>query len=125
MVGRWTGQHRGYEGETIWLNKLETVEQVDFFEIARNRFYTTSRDEYAAILEKQHARSEYRWSLNHDRYIDFGDEAKEAVLPFVRRQPKCKSAKGKSIERIYKRIDQRTGSARYYVNARGMELRLK
>lgn len=124
-VGRWTSPYYGHESETIWMNKLEAVEQTTFFEIARNRFYTASPEEYAAIREKQETRSEYRWSRNQDRYEDFGEGAKAAVLPFVRRQPKCKTAKCASIERVYKRINQRTGSIHYYVKARGMELRLK
>lgn len=125
VVGRWPEPYRGYESETIWLNKLEIVEQVDFFEIERNKFYTTSAEEFEAIREKQRIRSQYRWERTRDRYFDFEKEAKAAVLPFVRRQPKCKTAKSKSIDRVYKRIDQRSGTARYFVKVRGMELRLK
>ena len=46
------------------------------------------------------------------------------VLPYIRRQPKCKKVKATEIESVIKRISD-SGKNSYYVKFRGKELRLK
>ena len=111
-VGRNTDTLYGSTHDTIWNENLEILEERTFCEVAQN-FYVTP-DEYQAIREKRSARRESRQPAS----IDLGEKAKEIVLPFVRRQSKCKRAKLSDIESVRKSVNRR-GKALYTVQAKG------
>ena len=119
-VGRNTDSLRGSTWDTIWNNKLEILETAAFYKIGDN-YYVTPED-YEAIYEKHWAR---RKCAERGHVVELGEVAKEIVLPFVRRQPKCRSMKLRDIERVYKSVSRDDNRPDYYVTAKGRTFRLR
>lgn len=110
----------------IWNNRLEILSCEDFYQIGephRNgAVWYGSESEAMAQQDKNRSRFHARWvSCNQD----LGDAAKELVLPYVRRQPKCKTIKASEIESVTRRSNDRNSKNHYYIKVRGKELRLK
>lgn len=109
----------------IWNNHLEVLSCEEYYQIGRahrdnSKWYGTEA-EAIAQQDKSHSRYRARWtSINQT----LSDEAAVIVLPFIRRQPKCKRAKACDIESVIKRTSD-SGKNSYYVKFRGKELRLK
>lgn len=98
-------ERKGFElndmAETIWNDKLEVIEQRKFYMISeRDEVFTEDAAEYEAIAEKQMARMRERYEKKAKHFT--GDAMRKAVLPFVRRQSKCKCAKLSDIKEIVK-----------------------
>ena len=88
-------------GETIWNNKLEVLEQRTFWQVTRREdFFTEDEAEYEAMMEKQTKRLEERYRKNTKRFTS--DAMRKIVLPFVRRQDKCKTTKLSDIKAVEK-----------------------
>ena len=110
-VGRYTEQIRRSQPfdtmcNTIWNNRLEVIEQRNFYSVDnRSNYFTEDLSE----IEAQHAKQMRRYrehDSNRRKAKDVTDEArKEAVLPFIRRQPRCATKKVKDITSIVKDID--------------------
>ena len=110
----------------IWNNRLEVLTCEEFCQIGRqhrngSKWFGTEADAIAQ-QDKHYERRHETWGPNIQT---LNDAAKEIVLPYVRRQPKCKKVKVSEIEAVTKRTDDRTGKNTYYVKFRGKELRLK
>lgn len=105
---------------TIWNSELEIISSETFYQIGREnrsggKFYGTE-EEATAALQKIHERNKAR---RENDIHEFTDKAKAIVISYIRRQPKCKSAKIADIGRVYKI------SNAYYVTAKGKTYRLK
>lgn len=126
IVGRVTDQvtpNSQNAWQTVWNGNLEVISEDVFYEIGRehrdgSKWYGTREE---AITQQDKEAERYR-----TRYIEkqqeFPDAAREIVLPFIRRQPRCKSVRLSEIEKITKHHSRsRTGrmSVQYVVNARG------
>ncbi|MBO4697074.1 MAG: hypothetical protein J5643_07350 [Lachnospiraceae bacterium] len=116
-----THSSKGYD--TIWNDKLEVISEVDFYRIGgRNSDWFGSKEE---AFEWSDIRTE-RAMAKHRTRRDVSDEllsdkAKEIVLPFIRRQPRCKTVKASDIE-VFKHIfTNRFGNQRvsYNIKVRG------
>ena len=106
---------------TVWNNKLEVIYSEKFYQIGRqNRsyeeFYGTEEEAEEAI-KKMHDRYESR---KMEKIFILPDKAKRIVLPFIKRQPKCKSVKIADIERVW-----RNDKNEYFVTAKGKTYRIK
>lgn len=114
-------------GSTIWNERLEEISREEFYKIGGRRrdsnWYGT-RDEMIA----QQIKHSERYSANYTpNSTCLCDKAKEIVLSFVRRQPKCKSAKASEIESVTKHdYETRAGKrvVKYTVKVRGQVLDL-
>lgn len=114
--------------ENIWNEHLEILASEKFYEIGRARrsrekWYGT-RDEAIAQQNKSSARYSGRYNPERE---ELSEAAKEIVLPFVRRQPRCKTVKASEIESITKHhIESRTGKRyiKYTIKARGQVFNL-
>lgn len=109
----------------IWNNHLEVLSCEEYYQIGRahrdnSKWYGTEA-EAIAQQDKSHGRYRARWTSCNQT---LGDAAAVIVLPFIRRQPKCRSAKVCEIESVIKRTSD-SGKNSYYVKFRGKELRLK
>ena len=98
-------ERKGYEFDTmaptIWNNKLDVIEQRTFYMISdKDEVFTEDPDEYEAVAKKQNARMHERYSRKTKRFTS--DAMRKAVLPFVRRQDKCKRMKLSDIKAIAK-----------------------
>ena len=98
-------ERRGHEFDTmaptIWNNKLDVIEQRTFYMISeRAEVFTEDLAEHEAVVKKQNARMHERYSRKTKRFTS--DAMRKAVLPFVRRQDKCKRMKLSDIEAIAK-----------------------
>ena len=111
-VGRNTDKLSGSMFDTIWHEHLEILEERTFCEVSRN-FYVDP-EEYPAIRDKRFARYMNRQAVP----ADLGEKAKEIVLPFVRRQSKCRRAKLSDIENVRKSVN-RGGKTVYTVQVKG------
>lgn len=108
---------------TIWRNRLDTIYSEDYYQIGREhrngeKWYGT-RDEAIAQQDKQWERY---CATASNRDHDLPEEAKRIVLPFLRRQPKCKSVQLSDVESVTKRsFERRDGTcySKYIVTARG------
>ena len=118
-VGRNTDRLRGDTSDTIWNDNLEILEERAFCKVSRN-FYVTP-EEYPAIWEKRLARREARGERWGNE--ELGESAKAIVLPFVRRQPKCKRVKACDIERVCK--SRNNGRLTYSVKVKGQIFRIR
>jgi hypothetical protein len=89
--------------DLVWTSDLITIEEQKMIKLyTKNTFYVTE-EEYAKIKDKVKARLEYRhWRTQRD--ITLSDKAIDIVLPYIRRQPKCKSVKRKDITKVFKSV---------------------
>ena len=119
LVGRNTDKLReSFYDATIWNNHLEIIEKQVFNKISDTYFVLP--EEYPEIREKQYARWEARKAGQNK---ELGEGAKAIVLPFMKRQPRCKSIKLSDIEKVTKAENSRGGSS-YYVKAKGNTYKL-
>lgn len=110
-------------GDTIWNNRLEEIYREEFYQIGErngrhSRWYGTKKE---AVAQQDKRWDRYRTSFE-SKGQPLGDAAKEIVLPFVRRQPRCKTVRLSEIEHVTKqRIESRTGKqyTKYSIKVRG------
>lgn len=132
IVGRVTDQvtpNSQDTWQTAWTSNLEILSSEVFYEIGRqhrdgSKWYGT-REEAIAQQDREAERYRTRYT---EKQQEFSEAAREVVLPFIRRQPKCKSVRLSEIEKITKHYTKsRTGrvSVQYVVNARGNSYTLK
>lgn len=115
--------------QTAWTSNLEILSSEVFYEIGRqhrngSKWYGT-REEAVAQQDKEAERYRIRYM---EKQQEFPEAAKQTVLPFIRRQPKCKSVRLSEIEKITKHYSKtRTGRVfvQYVVNARGNSYTLR
>ena len=99
---------------TVWNHRLEVMEEQTFCKVGEN-FYV-SPEEYPAIREKRSARYKGR---DNAVCVNLGEKAKEIVLPFVRRQSKCKRVKLSDIQNVSKSVNY-SGKPIYTVQVKGL-----
>jgi len=128
IVGRATDQvtPNGSDtfNSTIWNERLEVLRREEFYCIGerhgRNEAWYGTKEEATAQQEKRWDRYSANWKPSG---MEVSEKAKAIVLPFVRRQPKCKTAKVSDIESVTKHdFVSRAGNrvVKYTVKARGM-----
>lgn len=115
---------------TIWNNHLEVINAERFYQIGDehkdgSRYYGTKDEaERAAIVKFERYKSKATSSKK-----EFPEAAKQLVLLFVKRQPKCKGVKLNEVESVYSVVNHslfnNAESKAYYVKVRGKALRLK
>lgn len=101
--------------DTIWNGHLELISELRIYKIGRknNSFFGTKQEAIDAMC-KYYERLKFKSFDWADERIEINsDEAKRIVLPFVKRQYKCKSATVKDIEKIEKIITK--GNKVYYL----------
>lgn len=92
----------------VWCEDMTLIEQDVYYKIADN-YYLTS-NEYFEIKEVREAKITERIKnytfrgYGRNEYIVMDDKAKKIVLPFVQRQPKCRSKKLSDIKKVIKDI---------------------
>lgn len=106
---------------TVWNNELEVIRSEKFYQIGRQnrsyeKFYGTE-EEAEEAMRKMNERYESRKT---QKIFVLPDKAKKIVLPFIKRQPKCKSVKIADIEKVW-----RNGKNEYFVTAKGKIYRIK
>jgi len=67
IVGRWNEPLRGYDDETIWNNKLETIEEMAWIEVDRKGNYYCTAEEWTAIRNKRRERLSWSRYENHPK----------------------------------------------------------
>lgn len=106
--------------DIIWNQNLRVISTETFYEIGwrSGRWYGTL-DEAKAQQNKHFDRCSRRGEK--DTVQELGDRAKAAVLPFVRRQPRCKTVKVSEIETVKKavRYHRDEATVTYSVKVRG------
>jgi len=132
IVGRVTDDvtpHSASTWGTVWNQNLEVLSSKRFYEIGRasrndKKWYGTWEE---AIAQQEKASARY-----YERYVperqELSDQAKEVVLPYVRRQPKCKTVKSTEIESITKHhVKSRSGKqfVKYTIKVRGQVFDLR
>ena len=105
----------------IWNNRLEVLSSEKFYEIGRTpcngeKWYGT-KDEAIAQQDKASARYNARYIPERK---EFGAAAKSIALPYVRRQPRCKTVRPSEISVFKRHIKTRTGkqSVQFIIKAR-------
>lgn len=132
IVGRVTDQitpNSPNTWQTLWNNHLEIVSEERFYEIGRqhrdgSKWYGTKEE---AIAQQDKNAARYRARFMHNHYT-LSESAKAIVLPFVKRQPKCRSVKLSEIEAVtHHDITSRTGKryGQYTVKVRGNSFQVK
>jgi len=122
-TGRFFPNSDNTYGDTIWNDSLEELYREEFYQIGyRNGRYS----KWYGTKEEAVAQQDKRWDRYRNRWEPEGrplnEAAKEIVLPFIRRQPRCKSVRLSEIERVTKHhIESRTGKryVKYTIKARG------
>lgn len=111
--------------DTIWNGHLELISELRIYKIGRkdNSFFGTKQEAIDAML-KYYERLKFRsFDWVEERVELNSDEAKKIVLPFVKRQYKCKSATVKDIEKIEK-IIHKNGKVYYMVQVKGKRYKM-
>lgn len=118
--------------ETVWNNRLEIISCEEFYEIGskkpRGYVWYGTKDEAIAQQAKNNMRYKAR---NIPVWKKFPESAKAIVLPFIRQQPRCKSARVSDISKVEKKVTWRVEGntireyVKYIVEAKGQEYRLK
>jgi len=132
IVGRVTDQiipNSPNTWPTVWNSHLEIVSEERFYEIGRqhrdgSKWYGT-KEEAMAQQDKNSERYRARFMYNH---YTLSESAKAIVLPFVKRQPKCRSVRLSEIEAVtHHDVTSRTGNryGQYTVKVRGQSFQVK
>lgn len=114
----------------IWTN-LEVISREEFYLIGGKDFYGSEEDARKA----QRKSIERYYARNVDKTKRFSEEAKKVVLPFVRRQPKCKTVKLSDITKVVREDNRRWDNMRsnygygnseygYFVYAKGNKYKI-
>ena len=126
IVGRNTDKLWGDSfSDIIWNEHLELISEIRFYKIGRknNSFFGTKQEAIDAML-KYYERLKFRsFDWAEERIEINSDEAKRIVLPFVKRQYKCKSATVKDIEKIEK-IIFKNDKVYYVVQVKGKRYKM-
>ena len=97
---------------------------MEFVKIGEN--YYIPKEDFAEIHKKRRKRIS-KYTDDYITYI-FHDEAKKIILPFVKRQPKCKSAKLSDIEEVKKTVSKNKYTnkyeTKYYVTVKNKTYRI-
>lgn len=124
LVGRNTCKLYDSESDIIWNSKLEIIEKMEFVKIGEN--YYIPKEDFAEIHKKRRKRIN-KYSDDYITYI-FHDEAKKIILPFVKRQPKCKSARLSDIKEVKKTVSKNRYTnkyeTKYYVTVKNKTYRI-
>lgn len=113
--------------DIIWNDNLKIISEVRFYKIGKNdNLFFGTKQEAIDALNKKLKRFDYE-NYNSVKEIIFSDKAKEIVLPFMKRQRKCKSITVKQIEEVKKVIyyNKNNIKVHYYVKAKGDIFRIK
>lgn len=121
-VGRNTDKLRGSYMDIIWNEHLEIISEISFYKIGHNGDYYGTKEEAIEAMKKSYDRIKNRAVIQHTEII-LPDTAKEIVLPFLRKQYKCKSIKIDEINKVSKIFSD--GKPQYYIVARGRNYLLK
>lgn len=104
------GRIKNSEAWTIWNDELDVIFTEDFYRIGE-------KDDFFGTKEQREEQAKIHWKRKHTigvtDYAELPESAKNIVLPFMRRQPKCKSIKVTDIQRVVK------DDGRYCVYAKG------
>ena len=100
-VGRNTDKLRGSYMDIIWNEHLEIISEISFYKIGHNGDYYGTKEEAIEAMKKSYDRIKNRAVIQHTEII-LPDTAKEIVLPFLRKQYKCKSIKIDEINKVSK-----------------------
>jgi len=86
--------------DIIWTNKLEVIYKEQFYQVDDNADWYVTRDEAfeAYNLRRERRRSRYTFE---DKV--FPEEAKNAVVSFMKRQPRCKGVRVQDITKVIKK----------------------
>ena len=128
IVGRNTDKLRGDSfSDIIWNEHLELISEIRFYKIGRrnNSFFGTKQEAIDAMC-KYYERFDFRDLYSRDEII-FSDKAKEIILPWVKRQKKCKSVNIKQIDEVKKVIyyNRKGIEVHYYVKAKGQVFKIR
>lgn len=128
IVGRNTDKLRGNSfSDIIWNEHLELISEIRFYKIGRrnNSFFGTKQEAIDAMC-KYYERFDFRDLYSRDEII-FSDKAKEIILPWVKRQKKCKSVNVKQIDEVKKVIyyNRKNIEVHYYVKAKGQVFKIR
>lgn len=126
IVGRNTDKLSGNSfSDIIWNEHLELISEIRFYKIGRrnNSFFGTKQEAIDAMC-KYYERLKFKsFDWAEERVELNSDETKRIVLPFVKRQYKCKSATVKDIEKIEKVIPK-NGKVYYMVQVKGKRYKM-
>lgn len=130
IVGRNTDKLWGnHFSDIIWNEHLELISEIRFYKIGRkNNYFFGTKQEAIDAMCKYYDRFGFRNLYDKDRdEIIFSDKAKEIILPFIKRQRKCKSINVKQIEEVKKVIyyNRKNIEVHYFVKAKGQVFKIK
>ena len=106
-------------GNTVWNNRLGVLSSERFYKIGREN---RNGEQWYGTKEDAESQDRLRWkrykarSNRQTERTQMPEEAKAVVLPFVRRQPKCKNLKLSRVASVEKvvSIDYDGTTHRYY-----------
>ena len=112
--------------DTIWNQHLADITTEEFYQIGRRGNWYGTKEEAVAQQDK----TMERLDLEKGGKDITSEAAARIVLPFIRRQPRCKSVTVGDIEKIKKKVmyfyDERDSRpVKYIVTARGHRYTLK
>lgn len=128
IVGRVTDEIKPNSPDTwatVWNQNLEIISSEEFYEIGRNR-----REKWYGTKEESIAQQDKNWERHEARSVSDRTEfdAAAIVLPFVKRQQRCKSVKLHEITKVTKTIHHNVFDdgvhVNYAVEVRGATYRL-
>lgn len=109
---------RIYDEDIIWTHELNVIEEYQFWIFNRyhkNAWYVTE-EEYREICERTKDRRANRSYDFGYKTVKLPEKAKDIVLPFIQKQPRCKSVKIKDIAWVRKYIN--SGKIYYQVSCK-------
>ena len=127
IIGRNTDKLRGDSfSDIIWNEHLELISEIRFYKIGRknNSFFGTKQEAIEAMCKYYDRLTPIDYWYDTKKIIFNSNKAKNIVLPFVKRQYKCKSITIKDIEKIEKVIC-RNKNVSYIITARGKQYKMR
>lgn len=114
-VGRATEVQEGIGGKDIWNDKLEILDQEDYYLPSwKDTDHLVSKEEAAANWKKRRERARAHSSCQDDKEIT--DKAHiKALVPYINKLDGCKSVKARHITKVEKRDANLDGSFSYHI----------
>lgn len=98
-----------YAGETLWLNKGETISKKEFYCVSDrkrdNNLFVENKEEFEIIKKIQQERSRNRWDMEDINTVtQLSEKCYKVALKTIRKRRGCKSIQVKDIKEITHRI---------------------
>lgn len=110
-------------GNIVWNNHLEVLVEAKFYKMDRYGDWYLESEEGQSAIEKRSQRRREKYAAKNAACVKVLNNARAIVLPFIKRQPGCKTVSKSEPIKVFKSIN-RENRYEYFVEVRGHQFAL-